>query len=104
MDVLESIRMAGHWYIAVVIISVIFLIMALKFPTTVIDNTKVLKSSIIGLLYGVLAWMLDDLIIKKRSYKTANWSLLEIIEENYYNTQITLLAIFFFICLIFVLL
>ena len=103
VDVLETIRKAGYWYIAVVIISVYFLTISLKFPTDVIDNMKLLKGSAIALAYGIVAWMTHNMYFM-RWYKENPYSNEVLREEyNYFCVQLVWLLLFSFAFVVYVL-
>ena len=94
-DVLDKIIKSAYWFIAVVIISVYFLTISLVYPTNVVDNMKLLKGSVIGLFYGITAWMTHNLVIM-RSYKTTHQIMdLWHVEKRYYEIQTGLFFIFF---------
>jgi len=94
MDILEKIRKSNYWFIAVVIISVYFLTISLKFPTDVIDNNKLLNASTIGLLYGVTSWMMHNIYFMRWYKRNPYLDEIKEIENKYFFTQGCVLIIF----------
>lgn len=85
---------------AILLISAIILILSLYIPTIGIENKKVQILSTIGLIYGLMAWLVNDITIETKSYKNEiMWESLKITEEKYYLLQAFLLfvALLFFI-------